>query len=181
MNVTVCEHSFSLTSEYDISAPGETYSARKTIFSFTDKLTLTTAGGREVARIEGEISPLRHKHEFFLSDGRHYHFECEKIWKQVFTCQGNGELYHLYQHKGLNYSIFKGDRQIAAFTKNRVVLGKGNEYDVRMDSDADLIVVLCMVLTINTAEHDNDDSTVTIDFGSIGPQERPFDTEWEPR
>lgn len=50
-----------------------------------------------------------------------------------------------------------------------------------MSSDADLIVILCLVLTINSAEGDDNDATVTIDSGNIGPQERAFDETWEPR
>jgi hypothetical protein len=40
------------------------------------------------------------------------------------------ETFRLYAHKGLNYSAFQNDVQIAAFTKNRIVVGKGNQYDV---------------------------------------------------
>jgi len=77
----------------------------------------------------------------------------------------------LYEHKGLRYSIFDGDSQIAAFTKNRVVIGSGNEYDIQMNDDADLPLVISMVLTVNTAENDSDKATVTVDLGNIGPEE----------
>jgi hypothetical protein len=81
----------------------------------------------------------------------------------------------------LKYSIFHQDRQIAAFTKNRLVVGKGNQYEIRMDADASAILVLCLVLTVNSAEYDDDDNTVTINLGNIGPEARPFDRSWEPR
>jgi uncharacterized protein YxjI len=181
MDIAIDERKLSFASEYDISAPDATYYARKAILSFNDSLTLKTTDGNVLAQIEGHFSPLRSKHDFELSDGRTYEFHCEELWKRVFICVGNQETYHLYEHKGLNYSIFKGDQQVAAFTKNRVVLGKGNHYDIRMNADGDLILVLCMVLTINTAEHDDDDSSVTIDFGNIGPEGRAFDETWEPR
>ncbi len=182
MNVSIHEHSFSLASTYDIATPKGDYKARKKIFSFTDNIELTTSGGAPVAQIEGEISPLRHKHTFVLHDGRTYQFECEKLLKQVFTCEGNGETYRLYSHRGLNYSIFKEDRQIAAFTKNRLVLGSGNEYEIRVDSDADVVVLVCMILTYNSSEEDSkDDSAVTLDIGHLGPQDRKFDEAWEPR
>src|ERR1700739_2190364 len=31
---------------------------------------------------------------------------------------------------------------------------------------------------MNTSENDDEDTTVTIDLGSFGPQERPFDASW---
>jgi hypothetical protein len=83
----------------------------------------------------------------------------------------------LYQHQGLNFSIFQDEHQIAEFTKNRVAIGNGNEYAIRLDGDANSLLLICMVLAINTSQRDNNES-VTIDFGSIGPEDRPFDTSW---
>jgi hypothetical protein len=37
-----------------------------------------------------------------------------------------------------------------------------------------------MVLTMNMLEKGDDTASVTIDFGNIGPEERPFDESWEP-
>jgi len=183
MDVTIQERIFSFTSEYDISAPDASYYARKAYFSFTDKLQLQAAESRILARIDGYFSPLRRKHDFsIVNNGRVYKFWCEKIWKQVYVCEGNHETFRLYTHKGLKYSIFKDDRQIAAYVKNRLVFGKGNKYEIRMDSDADLIVILCIVLTMNSSEESSDnDASVTIDLGSLGPEDRPFDDSWDPR
>ena len=127
------------------------------------------------------MSPIRNKHSFLLSDGRTYEFGCEKLWNQVYTCEGNGEIRQHYQYRGFNDSVFREERQIAAFTRIRVVWGKGNKYRLRMNRDADVVVVLSMVPTINTIEHDDDESTVTIDFGSLGPEAKHFDEKWQPR
>ena len=181
MGVRVSEQSISLGSKYEIATPAGDFNAQKRIFSFLDDIELRKCTGEPVAKIEGEISPLRQKHRFALQDGRVYQYECEKMWKQVYTCLGNNETYRLYSHRGLNYSIFKEDRQIAAFTKNHVVFGHGNEYQIRMDSDADLVLVLCMILAYNSSNEDDNSEAVTIDLGNIGPQERPFDETWQPR
>jgi hypothetical protein len=81
----------------------------------------------------------------------------------------------------LNRSIFRGDRQIAAYSKNRISFGKGNEYAIRMDSDADLTLILRMVLGLSMSEDNDDQQTVNIDFGNLGPEGRPFDESWEPK
>ena len=125
---------------------------------------------------------IRPSYDFQFSNGRKDgHFWCEKLWKRVFACEGNEEEFRLYEHKkGLNYSTFQNNHQIAAFTKNRFVIGKGNRYDVRVERKANIEVVICMVLTVNTSENDNDHTTVTIDVGNIGPEGKPFDSSWEP-
>jgi uncharacterized protein YxjI len=181
VNVTIQERKFSFSSEYDIFATGSSYYARKKIFSFTDKLQLQSEDGRILARIAGSISPLRHRHAFNLADGRSYRFWCEKLWKRVYACEGHGDLFRLYEHRGLRYSIFQGDRQIAAVVKNRLVFGNGNKYEIRMDAGADLILVVCLVMTVNSSEEDNHNQGLTIDFGNLGPEDRRFDETWEPR
>jgi len=181
MDVTIQERKFSFASEYDVSTPTGKYHARKKLFSLTDKLALQAEDGSILVHIDGEFSPLRCRHQFRFADGRTFAFRCERLWKRVFTCIGNGETYRLYEHRGLRYSIFLANQQIAAFTKNRIVWGKGNRYEIRMNSNADLLVLLCIALTINSAESDKNDTSVTIDLGNIGPQDRPFDESWVPR
>lgn len=182
MDITIKERKFSFTAEYDILAGETRYSARKVFFSFVDHLEVKNNTDHVVATVQGSFSPLRSKHDFALSDGRMYHFECAQLWKRVFTYDGQGENYTLYEHKGLRSSIFRDERQVAAFARNRVVLGSGNQYTVRADSDADALLIICMVLSISMAEDTGDDrNTVTVDFGNIGSEARPFDESWEPR
>jgi len=178
--MTIKERSLSFRSEYEIETPGCCYFAKKSAFSFPAELMLQSSDERLLAKIQGRLSFLREKFDFTLADGRTFHFWCEKRWKRVFDCEGSNDTYRLYGHKGLRYSIFQGDRQIAAFTKNRIVFGKGNQYEISLNDDADAIVIICMVLAICTAEDDDDNASVTIDVGSIGPEERPFDERWLP-
>ena len=180
MNISIQERKFTLRSEYDISTPSARYYAVKKLFSFLDNLQLQSHDRRILATIKGSFSPFRGRHDFLFSDGRHYRFWCEKIWRNVFACEGSGEHFRLYVHKGLNYSIFQDDRQIAAFTRDSLVIGKGNQYDVRINEGANDLVVICMVLTVNTTSNDDNTETVTYDFGNIGMEDRPFDKSWEP-
>ena len=68
----------------------------------------------------------------------------------------------------------------AAFTKNKIAIGKGNHYDIQMDDDANLVIVLCLVLTIDCSENSDNSPGVNVDLGNIGPEEKPFDRSWEP-
>jgi hypothetical protein len=96
-----------------------------------------------------------------------------------------GRILQIYRHKGLNYSIFESGQQIAAFAGNRVTVGKGGKFVVRMNGDSSLLrrlLFVCIVLAVDTAERHNDgESSVTINAGSVGPEERPFNSSWQPR
>jgi uncharacterized protein YxjI len=181
MDVTVQERRMSLWTEYDIEAPGRSLHAKKEMFTLFSKVDLETADGQLLAKLQGQFSVLRNRYEFDLADGRVGHFECVDRLRNVYECRCGEVVLSLYEHRGLGRSIFAGERQIAAYAKNRVSIGSGNRYDVRMDSDADLVLVLCMVLALSVAEDNTDQQTVNFDFGNIGPQGRTLDESWEPR
>jgi len=180
MNITIQRRAFTFSSKYEIETPSSIYSARKKPFSWSDRIELFASRDCLVATIRGHFLSFRSKYDFNLTEGKVYHFECKKMWKGVYLCEGGEESFRLYKHKGLNYSIFRNDEQIAAFNKNRIQVGGGDRYEVRMNDNANLLVVICMVLAIDSAVNDNDTATVTVDFGNVGPEERPFDRSWEP-
>jgi uncharacterized protein YxjI len=180
VNITVQQRTFSLRSEYDISTPDCIYFAQKKFFSFRDKFTLTGPRNQVLARIVGRFSFLRCRYDFVLANGKTYHFKREKYWKGVFLCESTNESFRLYQHKGLNYSIFQNDLQITAFSKNAVTIGDGDTYELLMDDDANLLVVICLTLTVDAFENENHTAGVTYDFGNFGLEEKPFDSSWQP-
>ena len=180
MIITVQQRQVALSSEYEIETPECIYEAKKKWPSWRDKVTLFAPRGRIVARITGRPSFFRAKYDFELADGTVYHLREERVWKGVFVCRSPNESFCLYQHKGLNFSIFKSDLQIAAFSKNPVTVGVADRYEIRMNDDANPIVVICLVLATDLFESEDNSSTATYDFGNIGPEDRKFDRSWEP-
>jgi hypothetical protein len=180
MDVSIQEKSFSFGVQYKIQTPEKTMHASKKIFSLLTHIDLFSASDSLLATISGE-SFLRSIYSIKSTDGKSYIYRCEKLWKGVFVCEGESETYHLYTHRGLRYSIFKADTQIASLEKERIVIGNGNKYDLRMNSDASLVLLTSMVLALNSVNGDDqNDNTVTYDFGNIGPEDRPFDENWKP-
>ena len=178
MDVTIQERKFSFRSEFDISAPSGSFYARKALIG--NGLQLQYRNGQDIALLRSRLSFFRNRYDFEFTSGVTYHFQCEKRWKGVYLCERNEDQFRLYQHKGVRYSVFKDDRQIAAITKNRVVIGKGNRYDITINADANVVIIACMILAVNTAYNDDKDASVTYDFGNIGSEDRPFDESWEP-
>lgn len=178
MNITIEEAPFSFGSYYTITTPAAIYSAKKP-FSLRDNVYVYGPGGKILVKIKGHTFSFPKKYDFEFADGRVCRFRAKKLWKPVYICEDGAECYRLYQHKGLKYSIFQDERQIAAFIKNRIQVGKGQQFELRMNSDADFLVVISMVLTMADSE-DWDSSTVTINFGNIGPEARAYDKSWEP-
>lgn len=181
MDVTIQEQTLSFFTEYDISAPDRTLYAKKEMFTLFNTVDLQTESGHAIAKLQGQFSVLRNRYEFDLTDGGVYHFECVDRLRNVYECRRGDDVLTLYEHRGLNRSIFKNDRQIAAYAKNRVSFGSGNKYEIRMDADADLTLIVCMVLALSVSDDNDDQTMVNIDVGNIGPQGKEFDESWEPR
>jgi uncharacterized protein YxjI len=180
MNITVQQRVFVFSSEYEIGTPACIYSAEKRSFFRRDKIRVFAPRSRLLATIRGHFF-FRPKYDIRLADGKMYHFWCAKLWKGVFVCENSEESFRLYQHKRLNYSIFQNDSQIAAFSRNRVKIGGTDRYEIRMNDDANLVVIICMALVMDCGElEDETAGMVTVDLGSLGPEERPFDPSWAP-
>ena len=182
MDVTIRERKISLGIQYDIDTPkGRWYAQQKMFALLTAIDLLESEDGPAIANLKGELSLLRNRCEFDLTDGRTAQFGCTKLLEQVYECTCGTDVLTLYRHHGLHHSIFQGDQQIAAYSKNPVSFGKGNEYQLRMNRDADMVLIICMVLALSVDDDNSKREIVNIDYGSIGPQARPFDETWEPR
>jgi uncharacterized protein YxjI len=181
MDVTIQERMMSLFTEYDISAPGRTLYARKEVFALFHTVDVKDEAQQSIAKLQGQFSVLRNRYEFDFTDGRVCHFECVDRLRNVYECRCGEDVLSLYEHRGLRRSIFKGDRQIAAYAKNRVSVGSGNQYVVQMDSDADVLLIVSMVLALSVAEDNEKESAVNFDIGNLGPQGRACDEAWVPR
>jgi hypothetical protein len=68
---------------------------------------------------------------------------------------------------------------VAAFVKNRIVIGKGDRYEIRVNRDEDALLVICIAIIIDALEGAHSE-TVTIDLGNVGPEAKAFDEAWEP-
>ena len=80
----------------------------------------------------------------------------------------------------MKFSIFKGDTQVAAVTKNRIAIGSGNEYQVQISSDADPLIVTAMILAFNSSKEDDKKGALSVDVGYMGLEAKPFDSSWQP-
>ena len=179
MNITIDHRPTLFGADYKISTPACIYLAKRSVFSWATKITIIGPGEKLAARILGSFSFLRSKYRFEFPDGQIYRFECEKLWKGVFVCENLNEKFQLYSHKGLNYSIFQNDRQIASFAGNSVQLG-ASHYDVLIDDSANVVLISCMVLAIAESNDYDSAGRVTYDFGNLGPEDRKFDRSWTP-
>jgi hypothetical protein len=129
MFINVQQRNSSITPEYDIETPGCFYYAQQKLFSLKTRINLTAPRERLLAKIVGTSAFFHIHFDFDLADGRFYEFWTESNWKGIYKCENRKESYQLYRHKGFDYSIFQDSNQIAAFTRNSVKIGAGDQYN----------------------------------------------------
>ena len=179
MNITLKERKLGWSRQYDIAASNCKYYARKSHVPLRGLRLLSGDRKQLLARIRRRLSLFHARYEFQLEHGTVYQFWCEALRRGVFVCEGGGEQYRFYRHKGLSYSLFRGERQVASFVKNRFVIGKGNQYEIRVNEDENTLLVICVGLVADALDGVSGEG-VTIDAGNVGPEARPFDENWEP-
>jgi uncharacterized protein YxjI len=181
MDVLIQERKLSLWMEYDITAPGRSFHAKKEMLHLFNTINLEIVNGPQMAKLQGKFAVLGDKYEFDMADGRKGQFQCTDRIRSVFECRCGSDVLTLYEHRGMNRSIFNGDRQVAAYTKTRFAIGMGHRYDIRMDADADLVLIVCMVLALSVSDDNMEEGVVSLDIGKIGLQAREYDAGWVPR
>ena len=88
----------------------------------------------------------------------------------------------LVQHRGRRMSLHAGRRQIATGEKSAWEVMATETWRWRADDDIDVRkFAIAIVAWMSGSSGGGRQSTITFDFGNIGPEARPFDETWEPR
>ena len=160
----------------------EIYFASQTLLRPFPKITLVKSDHGLPRLVINRIPTLfKPKYEIELWDKNVVQYTTKSFWKNHFQCQAFGGLYEIFGHKGLRYSIFKDNKQIAWWDKKPVSWFDGDNYKITADDDCevDLLIGFCLIHD-NTSSTKNNNSVLTFDFGNIGPEARKFDEDWRP-
>ena len=180
MDILIQEARFSSPVSYTIEAPQQTWNATKKAWSLHAHLTLQAGDDSVLARIDGE-SLIFNRFTISLASGSTYHYQVESGWKGVDRCDGPAGPFFLYAHKGNRYSVFQSEQQIAAIESDKMIVGNGRTFRLRLEPDSDRALLVAMVLCLNTENGDDkQQDAFTYDFGRIGPEDRKFDEAWRP-
>jgi hypothetical protein len=159
---------FLWNSGYNIENPNVNYSVRNgSFFSSGFQLFSETDEVLVVAFQRVSIYP---KFDLNFQNGVSYKLE-------NYRCEGNGESYVVYPHRGRNFSFFQGERQIGAFAHDMT----GSSFSLRLNHDANLPLMICLLLAVDADAADGVPGVnVSIDLGNIGIGCRAFDESWQP-
>lgn len=106
---------------------------------------------------------------------------CIKYLKRHWTATSVDNKIQLeyFGHNGHKKSIFNADTQIAKVDKDFVHLFNRDTIYIDLNNNENPLLILTFVLLFELST-DNDGSSITLDFGSVG-QDREYDKSWKPK
>ena len=146
-----------------------------------DEIVVSDQQGNIDAKINRKLSLFKIKYVITI-DGAEYKLSTKTFWKPSYACVCGSMHYEINEHKELRYSIFRDNVQTGAFYKNKVAIGAGDKYRIVVDNDAPSLLIVCMVIALDNATSDEKDrATITVDFGLLVGERKPFDETWRPK
>lgn len=85
--------------------------------------------------------------------GGKYKFDQKEINSMTYTCHqfiGGNDEYVIQGHKAYCGSIFKNEKQVGFWAKNRYSFVNNDFYDVDLDCDIDVILIAAMTVLLDT-------------------------------
>ena len=116
-----------------------------------------------------------------LPDGNRIKFKTMSIWRTYFQCILENDIYELFSHKGRKLSIYKNGIQIGLCRKEAVTILAADIYNLTLDSDADVELVISFILILDNMNSRNGGNLFTIDLGIIFKEYRKLDSGWKPK
>lgn len=169
--------------KYNIFIDGEKkYRAATPLLNITNlKVTMFKLDSDEPI-ISCEIGSLFKKDDpyFFIErQDKKYKFNTIDLVGEHYQCEVENDMYDIYGHTGLKYSVFKNNTQIAWWTSKRFKLLKGDKFTITCNNNCDieLLSIFCLLFDLGdaTADYSFDVKATKVVFNG-----KKFDENWKP-
>ncbi len=185
MQIDIIKKNISIGDKYSVLVNGiQSYFASKALFQLLAEISLTKEkGGEAILVINRKFTPFKATYTIQLGESEILDFKTISYWRLAYQCVCGADTYDIYGNRGLKYSIYKNDVQVAYFTEASVTTFKGDSYTLYADDECnkELLIAFCLIVD-NYANNDNSKSTININIGNIGIFGlKKFDKDWKPK
>lgn len=109
-------------------------------------------------------------------------FRTLSYFKNTFSCTWGDDLYKIYVHKGLKYSIFKNEKQIAGISQDRWTSFKEDGFRLECDSDCQKEFIIAIAMILDSVYIRNIRGLHGLINYNVGVmfEAKPFNENWKP-
>ena len=183
MEIDINQKKISIGDKYQIFIDGQQkHSASSKLFRLLPEIELYELDSDfPRMRINKRFNLITAKYDITTHDVKVYEFRTKSFWKGHFQCICDADIYDIYVHRGLKYSVYKNDLQVAWWTKHAVSWFSGDNYKIIADRNCDYNLLISFCLIIDNYRSEGNKKAINIDIGRIGPQAKKFDLNWHPK
>lgn len=166
--------------KYDIfESGGLLFNAKSVLFSIPKKVKVYDVSGNEKITLTKALTLIHPEFDINFTGGANLTLEGKSWLYDYFLLRVPEGTFEVHHQKGLRLAIFLNNEQVAEITKNSIAYFGGDEYKIlaNIDISKDLLVGICLAWDLNS--HDDNES-VKIDLGNIGPVKRKSEDGWRP-
>ena len=116
-----------------------------------------------------------------LSNGNRIKFKTMSVWRTHFQCILENDLYEVYLHRKRKISIHKNGVQIGLCEKEAITILAGDNYNLILDSDAEIELLVSFMLILDNMNSRNRGAIFAYDFGIIFKEFKKFNPQWKPK
>ena len=116
-----------------------------------------------------------------LPNGNRIKFQTLSHWQTYFKCVLENDIYEVYRHRKRKISIYKNGLQIGACKKNNVTIFAGDNYELILDRDTEVELLISFLLILDNMTSKNRGNIITLDIGLIFKEFKKFDANWKPK
>lgn len=181
MEILIQKKKFTILDRYEVLKEGtRIFEAITEIVDFQSVINLyENDKQRPVMSIVRNSEMFEYSYDITRWDNNVINFrKCDEGFQ--FYCEG--DKYNLVKNLGRKYSIYKNDVQVAYWDKAELNYFGANKYTMICDIDVsiELVVSLCLIVD-NFSKDKSGGGVISVDFGYIGEEAKPFDVNWTPK
>jgi hypothetical protein len=180
MEIKIKQRKWSLNSSYKVYQNGkEEFEALRKFYSGT--IRLWDKNRIQKAKMSWNLLGGLTSFSVKKLDGRTYKFKTESYWKDHWKLENEKERYDVYEHEGLNFSIYLNEEQVGMCQKNDIVLLGGDQYDIKADYDVDIELIVIIFLLIDNTKFSGRNG-LNWNFGKqISSEKKARNFHWQPK
>jgi hypothetical protein len=184
MRLDINQKKISIRNKFNIFLNGHpAYQAQQELFRLLPVINLFEQENPVVIRFSARkrLTLLNINYDITRWDNAVFHFRTVSFFKRHYRCEVDGDVYDIYGHRGLKYSVYRNDVQVAYWQKESVSWFEGDNYKLIASDDVSAELLALFNIIIDNAKSRKNKGTFNINWGYIGPQARPFDPSWIPK
>lgn len=182
VKINIRQHKISIGSQYEILVEqNEKYYAETDLFSRKIIHLYLKKDLIERIAIFKSFYFFTPDYKIELPNGNRIKFQTLSHWRTHFKCVLENDIYEVYRHRKRKISIYKNGLQIGASEKNTVTIFAGDNYELILDRDTEVELVISFLLILDNMTSKNRGNIITLAFGLIFKEFKKFDANWKPK